>query len=142
MNEVKHQLRHNKLDPIQLIQKYALPFFVTNIIILGYLFAIFILNGAILSSSGVLYYLHVILLTFEFYLILSTYYKIVTISPGYVPKDWLGQIEDEETDSVLSIEKTHTDGSSRVCDQCSMLKPPRAHHSNMLKKCVLRMVPF
>eukprot|EP01080_Neovahlkampfia_damariscottae_P003926 gene3926-7137_t len=127
------------LNIVKLVQKYALPAFVMGMITLGYLFAIFILNSAMFSTSGIMYYLNFLLMTCEYYLVISTYYKIVSTSPGYVPKDWLGQINEEETETILNIEKTHTDGSSRVCDQCSMLKPPRAHHSNMLKKCVLRM---
>ena len=67
---------------IKLVQKYALPAFVMSLITLGYIFAVTILNSAMFSYSGVLYYLNFILISFEYYLLSSTYYKIVTTSPG------------------------------------------------------------
>lgn len=54
----------------------------------------------------------------------------VATDPGHVPSSFLPEIEQPSSTNVVNY---------RYCDNCSTYKPPRAHHCQVCKRCVLRM---
>ena len=62
-------------------------------------------------------------------LILTNYYRCVTMQAGSVPLDWQPPAE------ALSSPDT----PPRYCRPCKAMKPPRAHHCRTCRQCVLRM---
>ncbi|UZJ53767.1 hypothetical protein CBS101457_003087 [Exobasidium rhododendri] len=61
-------------------------------------------------------------------LILTNYYKCVTMNAGTVPADW------QPPSDIFSDSEP-----PRYCRSCKAYKPPRAHHCRTCKQCVLRM---
>jgi hypothetical protein len=62
-------------------------------------------------------------------LILTNYYRCVTLDPGSVPIDWQPPSEAFSKSSE----------APRYCRPCKRMKPPRTHHCRTCRRCTLRM---
>lgn len=90
-----------------------------------------------------------IFLTFEVFIALYTYFKVLRIGPGY-PMDFLDlkvnnlhEVElGNELPPIFITRKSVTlkhNGRFRVCQSCKYWKPDRCHHCSTCDKCVLKM---
>ncbi|KAL8518046.1 hypothetical protein ACS0TY_009366 [Phlomoides rotata] len=52
-----------------------------------------------------------------------------------VPSGYFPDVENHGTDQEIKRTGEHL----RKCDKCSVLKPPRAHHCRVCRRCVLKM---
>jgi len=117
---------------------YVLPFFVVLLIISPYVFVIpyIILPHMSESFSGGA--THMVIATSFVCLIITSYYKSIFTSPGYVPPGWKPDLEsgiDEIThDADLPIPP-----ANRYCQKCNSHKPERAHHCRVCDRCILKM---
>eukprot|EP01117_Protostelium_nocturnum_P013099 TRINITY_DN4864_c0_g1_i1.p1 TRINITY_DN4864_c0_g1~~TRINITY_DN4864_c0_g1_i1.p1 ORF type:complete len:402 (+),score=109.65 TRINITY_DN4864_c0_g1_i1:306-1511(+) len=65
-----------------------------------------------------------------FFLLVWSYYKVVFADPGTIPRSFDAKYTSE----------TKSDGSNvRECFKCSNIKPDRAHHCSICKKCIKKM---
>ena len=83
---------------------------------------------------------HVILVLFVW-----SFLAVVVSNPHYVDPDALQRILEESLNEqnirswTTGIERQKIDGKPRFCQKCHFLKPDRAHHCSICKKCVLKM---
>jgi len=77
------------------------------------------------STIAILVVWH-ILLSFQ----LVSYLRCICTDPGTIPSNI--------AELLATTEKKHN-GQQRFCDKCNNVKPDRAHHCRICKRCVLKM---
>ena len=69
----------------------------------------------------------------------TCYILTLLVSPGFVkldPKDASGM---RPAGADTDPSSTGSRESTSMCKKCNIVKPPRAHHCSICKRCVLRM---
>ncbi|CAA0825331.1 Probable protein S-acyltransferase 15 [Striga hermonthica] len=85
------------------------------------------------SSAGLL---NSLIFSFLAFLCVFSLLVCVLSDPGGVPSGYIPDVEDSQgSDQESKRNGAHT----RLCDKCSVHKPPRAHHCRVCRMCVLRM---
>jgi palmitoyltransferase ZDHHC6 len=88
---------------------------------------------------------------FEVAMILINYYQCYTKDPGKkkrkklkkkgsVPDNWNENLTPSDYEMIINLEKASNGKDLRFCETCKFYKPPRAHHSKELGKCIYRHV--
>jgi len=116
---------------------YIAPSFVTFMALFGYTIGLLGFLPKTLSNPLARLF-HFCLGTFVVSSMLYSLWMSVNTSPGIVSETWDASLRSEEKDRLMSIELNER-GGRRYCAHCGMDKPPRAHHSGALNKCVKRM---
>ena len=123
---------------------------------LGYV-GVYVALPRIAAPHSFLSYVHTILGLFVLFNIYFNYYFAVTVSPGhpdgyndgsgngngygngYGNGNEMKYIEEGNSSNGI-IEPNGKDHSQyKQCKKCNSIKPPRAHHCSVCKKCVLKM---
>lgn len=117
---------------------YVLPFFVVLLIITPYVFVIpyIIIPQMDYSVAGVS---NMLIATAFVCLIMTSYYKSIFTSPGYVPIGWKPDLESGLDTITHDAELSNMPPASRFCQKCNAHKPARAHHCRVCDKCILKM---
>ena len=67
-----------------------------------------------------------------------SFYQAFATSPGDAPisEDWT---DVRNAEKLALREKKHSNGGTRQCRRCLLIKPDRCHHCRLCDKCVLKM---
>jgi len=99
-----------------------------------------LIPGAFLHYSTIMFVLNQVIGSTEVFLMFWSYFKCVKTSPGYASSDWeVNQVRDDQDRVQLLRLEPAKNGEARYCAKCGIYQPPRAHHSRVHNKCVLRM---
>ncbi|KAL8518045.1 hypothetical protein ACS0TY_009365 [Phlomoides rotata] len=107
------------------------------LLILGFIYSVtifvFIEDWIGLQSSAGL--LNSLIFSFLASLCVFSFFVCVLADPGSVPSGYFPDVENHGTDQEIKRTGEHL----RKCDKCSVLRPPRAHHCRVCRRCVLKM---
>lgn len=78
------------------------------------------------------YYLQFVLFHFFLSLLLPSYYKVVSTDPGFVQETW------RETQLSERLENGSEEDVINMCGKCDKIRPARAHHCSICRKCVMK----
>jgi hypothetical protein len=140
--------RRNAHQPIilnkclQCAKNYVLPIVVNVIAFIGYLVgaALLVPNAYPSEDYFILHLLNQMVALFEVGMTLTNYFQCLRTSPGYVVPDWENTMCYSTQDRVELLElEPQKNGEPRYCHKCGLYQPPRAHHSSVHNKCVLKM---